>query len=357
MTGRLPDAKRQHVPWQRLMDTQHIQMAHGGGGQLTAELIEEIILPALGGPQQAGLLADAAAVAVDGQRAAFTTDSYVVWPLEFPGGDIGKLAVCGTINDLAVCGARPVALSMGLIVQEGLEIALLKRVLASAGRAAAEAQVPIVTGDTKVVGRDALDGIVINTAGIGQLLPQAQLGFERVLSGDRIVLSGPLGEHGLAIMSQRESLSVSAELASDCAALHHVTAALLASLGDEVRFMRDLTRGGLATTVVDLARGAGRDIEIDEEAIPVNRSAWAAAELLGLDLLTVANEGKLVAVVSESSADEAVKIMAGHDVAAQAAVIGTVGSESASQLVEMITRIGGRRVVQMPYGEELPRIC
>jgi len=339
------------------MDTQHIQMAHGGGGQLTAELIEQVVLPALGGPQQAGLLADAAAVAVGGEKAAFTTDSYVVWPLEFPGGDIGKLAVCGTINDLAVCGARPVALSMGLIVQEGLEIALLKRVLASAGRTAAEAQVPIVTGDTKVVGRDALDGIIINTAGLGQLLPQAQMGFEQVIGGDKIVLSGPLGEHGLAIMNQRESLGVTGELASDCAALHRITAELLESLGDQVRFMRDLTRGGLATTIVDLAIGAGRDIEIDEAAIPVNRTAWAAAEILGLDLLTVANEGKLVAVVADAAADEAVKILAGHEVAAQAAVIGTVGPESASPLVEMITRIGGRRVVQMPYGEELPRIC
>ena len=337
-----------------MADTEHIQLAHGGGGQLTAELVEQVILPAVGGPQQAGRLMDAARLSADGPL-ALTTDSYVVQPLEFPGGDIGKLAVCGTINDLAVAGAAPRALSLGLVLAEGLEITLLRRVLTSAGRAAAGAGVPIVTGDTKVVGADALDGMVINTAGVGQMMPAAQLGFERVAEGDRIVLSGPLGEHGLAIMSRREGLSFSADLESDCAAIDGLAAALVERLGSELRFMRDPTRGGLAATLVELAAGADRDIEIDESAVPVNRTARAAAEMLGLDLLTVANEGKLVAAVSAVGAEEAVAILADFEIARRAAVIGTVGGDGG--LVEMATAVGGRRIVQMPYGEELPRIC
>ena len=355
-----------------MTDFEHVQLAHGGGGQLTAELIRQVILPAVGGPQQADRLSDAAEIAVDAGKIAFTTDTYVVRPLEFPGGDIGKLAVCGTINDLAVAGARPAALSIGIVAREGLEIALLRRVLASAGRAAREAGVAIVTGDTKVVGREALDGLVINSSGVGQVAAGAKLGFDRVSPGDRIVLSGPLGEHGLAIMSQREALSFSAELASDCAAIHGLTSALIGRLGAEVRFMRDPTRGGLATVVVELAAAVGMDIELQESAIPVNRTARAAAEMLGLDLLTIANEGKLVAVVSPAAAEQAVAILAEHEIAREAAVIGTIGpadSGAAGEagrggpdggpagLVELLTRVGGRRIVQMPYGEELPRIC
>ncbi len=338
-------------------------MAHGGGGQLTAELIGELILPALGaaggraaGGQDPRRLTDAAEISAGG-RIAFTTDSYVVQPLEFPGGDIGKLAVCGTVNDLAVCGAVPKVLSLALVIQEGLEIALLRRVLESAGRAAAGARVAIVTGDTKVVEHGALDGLVVNTAGIGEVSPKAALGFGRVEAGDRVVLSGPLGEHGLAVMSLREGLSFTAELASDCAAIDGLTAGLVERLGDGVRFMRDPTRGGLAATLAELAAGTGRDVAIDEAAIPVNRTARAAAEMLGLDLLTVANEGKLVAVVAAGAAAEAAAILRSHDIARRAAVIGTVGEPGDPPCVEMATAIGGRRIVQMPYGEELPRIC
>lgn len=348
------------------MDTAHIQMAHGGGGQLTAELIRDVILPALGGGQDAGGLTDAAILSprvgdgasgrADG-RLAFTTDTYVVQPLEFPGGDIGKLSVCGTINDLAVCGATPLALSMGLILQEGLEIALLRRVLTSAGAQAAQAGVQIVTGDTKVVQREALDGLIINTAGVGVVRPDANLGFPRIQPGDRILLSGPLGEHGLAVMSQRKGLSFSAELKSDCAPLHGLTGDLLSALGDRVRFMRDPTRSGLAATLADIAAATGLDLEIEEAAIPVNRTARAASEMLGLDLLSVANEGKLVAVVAAESADQAAAILRRHDMARRAAVIGTVGQRSENPIVELVTAIGGRRIVQMPYGEELPRIC
>ena len=342
-------------------------MAHGGGGQLTAELVRDVILPALGGGQDPGGLTDAAILSpglrgdaaggsADG-KLAFTTDTYVVQPLEFPGGDIGKLSVCGTINDLAVCGATPLALSMGLVLQEGLEIALLRRVLGSAGAQAAQAGVQIVTGDTKVVQRDALDGMVINTAGVGLVRRDANLGFPRIQPGDRILLSGPLGEHGLAVMSQRKGLSFSAELTSDCAPLHALTADLLSALGDRVRFMRDPTRGGLAATLADISAATGLDVEIEETAIPVNRTARAASEMLGLDLLSVANEGKLVAVVAAETADQAAAILRRHDIARRAAVIGTIGQPSQNPIVELVTAVGGRRIVQMPYGEELPRIC
>jgi len=343
-----------------MTDTEHIQLAHGGGGQLTAELIEQVILPALGGGQQAGRLTDSAVLQCDGGRLAFTTDSYVVQPLEFPGGDIGSLAICGTINDLAVAGARPAALSVALVIEEGLEIALLGRVLASAGRAAGEAGVAIVTGDTKVMPRGTIDGLMINTSGVGQVLAGAKLGFDRITAGDRIVLSGPLGEHGLAVMARRKGLNFSTDLQSDCAAVHELTAALVEGLGAEVHFMRDPTRGGLAATLVEVSAAAGHDVEIDQAAIPANPVAVAAAEVLGLDLLTVANEGKLVAVVSGDAGREAARILAGFGIARQAAVIGRIGPPgdgSVLPIVEMLTRVGGRRVIQMPYGEELPRIC
>lgn len=342
-----------------MTDLEHIQLAHGGGGQLTAELIEQVILPALGaaGTQDAGRLSDAAVLRTSSQTLAMTTDSYVVQPLEFPGGDIGKLAVCGTVNDLAVSGAKPLALTLALVLEEGLEIALLRRVLAAAGAAAREAGVAIVTGDTKVVERGGVSGMVINTAGLGEVLPKARLGFDRVQPGDRVVLSGPLGEHGLAVMSLREGLSFSAELASDCAPLNSMAAALVEALGEDLRFMRDPTRSGLAATVVDLAAASGCDVELSESDVPVNRTARVAAEMLGLDLMSVANEGKLVAVVAPQAAQAAVDVMRRFDIAPRAAVIGQVGQKSDQPLVEMITAVGGRRIVQMPYGEELPRIC
>ncbi len=339
-----------------MADVQRIQLAHGGGGQLTAELVREVVLPALGG-QDPAALTDAAVLVAGSGKLAFTTDTYVVQPLEFAGGDIGKLAVCGTINDLAVAGAEPMALSLGMVIQEGLEIALLRRILCSAGAAARAAGIKVVTGDTKVVERSACDGLIINTAGVGRLLEAAQIGFDRITPGDRIVLSGPLGQHGLAIMSQREGLTFATQLASDCAAIDGLTASLINGLGDQVRFMRDPTRGGLAAVLVEIASAAGCGIEIEEPAIPLDTTARAAAELLGLDLLTVANEGKLVAVVAAEAAEQAVAILRDQEIAATAAAIGTVGPKHDNPLVEMLTTAGGRRVVQMPYGEELPRIC
>jgi len=338
-----------------MSDSDVIQLAHGGGGQLTAELIEQVILPALGG-QTVGALTDAAVLPGDG-AIALTTDSYVVQPLEFPGGDIGKLAVCGTINDLAVSGAAPQALSLSLVLQEGLSIALLRRVLDSAGAAARQAGVDIVTGDTKVVDRDGLDGMVINTSGVGSMRPGAALGFDRIEPGDAIVLSGPLGQHGLAVMSCRQGLRFATSLESDCAALHKLTAALIDELGDAVRFMRDPTRGGLAATVVEVGGACGCDVEIDEASLPSDPTAQAAADMLGLDVLTVANEGKLVAFVAADAAERAVAALRRFDLAKIAAVVGRVADGSDSPLVELVTSAGGRRIVQMPYGQELPRIC
>jgi hydrogenase expression/formation protein HypE len=344
-----------------MTDVEHIQLAHGGGGQLTAELIEHVILPALGAAgsaQDARHLKDAAVLpGTNGLALAMTTDSYVVQPLEFPGGDIGKLAVCGTVNDLAVMGATPLALTLALVLEEGLEIVLLRRVLASAGAAAREAGAAIVTGDTKVVERGGVAGMIINTTGLGTVLPKAKLGFGRIAPGDRIVLSGPLGEHGLAVLSKRKGLSFSAELVSDCAPLNALAAALVEELGDDLKFMRDPTRSGLAATLVDVAASSGMDVEIDESSLPVNRTARAAAEMLGLDLMSIANEGKLVAVVAPRSAQAAVSVLRKFEIARHAAVVGTVRRKADQPLVEMITDIGGRRIVQMPYGEELPRIC
>jgi hydrogenase expression/formation protein HypE len=334
----------------------HILLAHGGGGQLTAELVEQVILPALGG-QDPAALTDAADMAWAGERVVFTTDSYVVQPLEFPGGDIGKLAVCGTINDLAVAAARPVALSMSLVLEEGLEIELLARVLASAGRAARAAGVAIVTGDTKVIDRRGEPGMTINTTGIGAPLVGSQVGFERVRAGDAIILTGPLGLHGLAVMCRRKGLSIASSLESDCQAIHELTAALVETLGHRAHWMRDPTRGGLAATLAELSRATGRNIEIHQRAIPTDPPATAAAEMLGLDLLTVANEGRLVAVAEAAAAEQAVTILAAHEAAPAPAVIGAVGEATEMPLVEMVTAAGGRRIVQMPYGEELPRIC
>ena len=340
-----------------MTDEQYIKLAHGGGGQLTAELIGQVILPAVGG-QDPNALSDAAVLAIDGGgRVAFTTDSYVVQPLEFPGGDIGKLAVCGTVNDLAVVGARPIAISLALVIQEGLRIDLLRRVLVSAGQAARDAGVQIVTGDTKVVQRDACDALMINTSGVGQVADGVALGFDRVAAGDEIVLSGPLGEHALAVMSRRESLSFAADLDSDCASIYPLTAALLEAMGPGVHFMRDPTRGGLAATLAEVSGSSGVDIEIDEAAIPVNRTARAAAEMLGLDLLSAANEGKLVAVVEAGRGAAAVELLAAHEMARHAAVIGHIVAASQTPLVEMVTSVGGRRIVQLPYGEDLPRMC
>jgi hydrogenase expression/formation protein HypE len=339
----------------RASKSDRILLAHGGGGQLSDDLIREVILPKFGNDTLAEL-ADAAKLELGSNSVYFTTDSYVVKPLLFNGGDIGKLAVCGTINDLAVAGARPVALTVSLIIEEGLEIELLEKILASAGEAARENEVEIVAGDTKTVEAGSADKLFINTAGIGVKSAGVELGFDKIKVGDRILINGTIGDHGMTIMSQREDIKFQTQMKSDCAAVAGLTCKLLEDTAG-VRFMRDPTRGGLAATLNEVSRGSGLSIEIREADLPVNPTVQAAADMLGFDVLTVANEGKFVAIVSPESADQCLSICRNHPLGKDANIIGRVVERRDIATVEMITRIGGRRIVQMPYGRQLPRIC
>lgn len=332
-----------------------ILLAHGGGGQLTDELVRNLILPSFDNDVLARL-SDSAELNLASGSVCFTTDSYVVKPLFFNGGDIGKLAVCGTINDLAVAGARPAALCLSVIIEEGFEVEQLKKILASAGKAARENDAPIVAGDTKTVEAGSADKIFINTAGIGERLPGAELAMERIEVGDKILINGTIGDHGMAIISQREGIKFESELKSDCAAVCGLTSRLLQET-DGVKFMRDPTRGGLAATLNEIVRGSGLSIEIHEADVPVDATVRAAADMLGFDILAIANEGKFVAVVSAESAQECLRICRAHPLGAQASLIGEVTETHDVPMVEMMTKIGGRRIVQMPYGRELPRIC
>jgi hydrogenase expression/formation protein HypE len=335
---------------------ERVLLAHGGGGQLTGELVRQIVLPALRSAQAPASLLDAARLRLSGD-AAFTTDTYVVSPLEFPGGDIGKLAICGTINDLAVSGAAPAGISVALVIEEGLPLDLLRRVLESAGAEAAAAGAPVVTGDTKVVQRGKCDGLFICTAGVGATRPGASLGFDKVQTDDVLLVSGPLGEHGLAVMSCRQELSFAGELKSDCASLAGPCLALVDELGPSVRFMRDLTRGGLSACLCDLCAATGRTLQVRQRDLPVRAPALAAAELLGLDVMDIANEGCFLAVVQPDAAARALTLLRQFAPCALASAVGVVGQAEQPPLVELLTPIGGRRLVQMPYGEELPRIC
>ncbi len=336
-------------------ETARITQAHGGGGEMTARLIEEHLLPILGNKYLAPLT-DSAIVDWSAPDVVFTTDSYVVTPLEFPGGDIGRLAVCGTVNDLAVMGAEPLALSLGLILEEGLPLALLDRIVASMAGACREAGVTIATGDTKVIERRGGDGLYINTAGIGRLRGEySRPDFERIASGDAVLVSGEIAAHGLTIMSLRGGIAFESDLRSDAAPLNGLVGDLLAS-GVNVKFMRDATRGGLAGVLADISDRTGLSVEIDEKDVPVSRTTRRAAEMLGLDPLTVANEGKLVCVVAGSDARRALEQMRMHALGRHAALIGRV-TDAQPPLVEMKTMAGGARIVQRPLGEELPRIC
>lgn len=335
--------------------TDKILLAHGGGGQLSDELIRKVLLPKLQNDILAKL-GDSAKLNLDSSSICFTTDSYVVKPLFFNGGDIGRLAVCGTINDLAVAGARPVALSLALIIETGFEIELLEKILDSISAEAKKSNVNIVTGDTKTVEAGAVDGIFINTAGIGVCLTGVDLGLDKISAGDKIIINGTIGDHGMAIISQREDIKFQSELKSDCAALSGLTCRLLEK-GDGVKFMRDPTRGGLAVTLNDVVRGSGFSVEINEDALPINPRVQVAADVLGFDLLNIANEGKFVAVVSAESAKQCLKICREHPLGKDANIIGEIVETSDVPVVEMKTKIGGRRIIQMPYGRELPRIC
>lgn len=337
------------------MNNDKILLAHGGGGQLSDDLIRHTILAGL---KEDGLaeLADSAKLNLTSTSVCFTTDSYVVKPLFFNGGDIGKLAVCGTVNDLAVAGAKPIALSLALIIETGFEFELLEKILDSISRAAKENDVNIVTGDTKTVEAGAADKIFINTAGIGERLAGVDLGFEKIAVGDKIIVSGTIGDHGMTIISQREGLKFQSQLKSDCAGLAKLTCQLLQN-SSGVKFMRDPTRGGLAATLNEISRATGLSIEIDEAKIPVNPTVQAAADMLGFDVLNIANEGKFAAVVSPESADNCLNICRNNRLGKEAGIIGEIIETCDMPTVEIKTRIGGRRIVQMPYGSQLPRIC
>ena len=334
---------------------ERIVLAHGGGGELTRRLLAEHILPRLAN-DLLNPLTDSAVLDRPAGRVCLTTDAFVVQPLEFPGGDIGRLAVCGTVNDLAVMGAVPKALSLALVLEEGLPIAVLGRIIESIASSAAQAGVVVATGDTKVIEHRGSGGMTITTAGIGELADGVELSAAGIEPGDAILVTGRIAEHGLAVLSAREGVSFRTSLLSDVAPLGGLAKDLLGAGG--VRFLRDPTRGGLAGVLADLAEETGRCIEIDESAVPLSPAARHAAELLGLDPLTIANEGKIVAVVAADDAQGVLDACRAHPLGADGAVIGhVVGDRSDWPLVELLTRAGGRRIVQRPYGEELPRIC
>ncbi|MCD9877643.1 hydrogenase expression/formation protein HypE [Streptomyces guryensis] len=330
-----------------------VLLGHGAGGRLTAELLDRLVLPAVGGGT--GPLEDAALLPGH-PGLVMSTDSFVVSPLFFPGGDIGSLAVHGTVNDLAMRGARPLALSVSLIVEEGLPLTELRSVMASLGKAAQDVGVPVITGDTKVVGRGAADRLFINTTGVGQrhelLCPSAAL----ARSGDVVLLSGPVGLHGTTVLSTREGLGFESDIASDTRPLHRLVREL-APLGAAVHVLRDPTRGGLAAALNEIARDSSVAVEIEESAVPVPEAVASACDLLGLDPLVVANEGCLLAFVDAGAADRALAALRSLPEGAQAVRIGEVLREGPRGRVTLRTLVGARRIVDMPLGEQLPRIC
>ncbi len=336
-----------------------VTLAHGSGGRAMRELIERILLPAFDNPLLAPLEDQAriplAELASAGDHLAFTTDTYVVSPIEFPGGDIGKLAVCGTINDLAVSGARPRYLSCGLVLEEGFEMTTLTRVAQSMGRAAREAGVAIVTGDTKVVERGAADQLFINTAGIGVVPNGVNISAGRARPGDAVIVNGSLGDHGVAILLARNQLALEAEVTSDCQPLHGLVAAMLAVCPD-LHCLRDATRGGLATVLNEFAVSSRVCIRIREAAIPVNEVVRGACEILGLDPLYLANEGKLVAIVPGAAAQTVLAAMRAHPAGRAAAIVGEVTPAPVGSVI-LSTAFGGDRIVDTLVGEQLPRIC
>lgn len=333
---------------------ERITLSHGSGGKATQTLIEAIFLDSFQNPLLAPL-EDAAAFTVDGARLALTTDSYVVSPLFFPGGDIGDLAVNGTVNDLAVSGARPLYLTAGFILEEGFPVADLTRIVESMRHAAEAAGVSIVAGDTKVVQRGKADGCYVNTAGIGVREYPGELGVATVRPGDVVLVSGPIGEHGITVMLARGELDIEADLTSDTAPVHGLVADLLAATHG-VRAMRDATRGGVATILNEVARAAGVAVVVDEAAVPVGAEVRGASELLGIDPLYVACEGRIVAIVDRREADRALAAMRAHPLGREAAVIGRV-AEDPPGLVLLNTTFGGTRICDLLVGDPLPRIC
>jgi hydrogenase expression/formation protein HypE len=336
------------------MASASIKMAHGSGGRLSNELINELFFPAFDNPvlKQAN---DGALLTLDSRHLAFSTDSFVVNPYFFPGGSIGDLAVNGTVNDIAMCGAVPQFLSTAFILEEGLPIKHLKKIVNSMAAAAQAAQVQIVTGDTKVVERGAADGIFINTSGIGIIQHQQQIAPQNAQAGDVVITNGYIGDHGIAILSQREGLSFETTIQSDTAALHTLVASILGASAN-IHVLRDPTRGGIAGTLNEIAQASQVEIRLEEYAIPMRDSVRAACDLLGLDPLIVANEGKLITIVAQADSGAVLKAMQQHPLGKESAIIGQVLNQHIGK-VTLETSIGSLRVVDMPLGEQLPRIC
>jgi hydrogenase expression/formation protein HypE len=337
-----------------LNDSEGVQLAHGGGGRRMHELLEGLLLPSFSS-QQLLERHDGATLNIAGARLAFTTDSYVIKPIFFPGGDIGTLAVNGTVNDLAMCGARPLYLSSAFILEEGFPMELLRRVVESMRITAAEAQVQLVTGDTKVVDKGKGDGIFVNTAGIGVVEHDLNIVPSAVRPGDVILLSGDVGRHGIAIMAMREGLSFETVIESDCAPLWEPVAALLQA-GIEIHCLRDLTRGGLSSGLIEIAETAKLRISIDELSVPVREDVMGACEILGLDPLYLANEGRFIAILPVHETARALDILSQHAVSSGTVKIGQVSDKPAG-IVTMRSRLGTERIVDMLSGEQLPRIC
>jgi hydrogenase expression/formation protein HypE len=332
----------------------HVTLGHGSGGKLTAELIRDIFLPAFRNPILAGMN-DQAVVRLNESRVAFTTDSFVVKPLFFHGGDIGSLAVHGTVNDLAMGGALPLFLSVAFIIEEGLSMDTLQRVVTSLGNAAQDAGVQVVTGDTKVVEKGSGDGLFINTTGLGLVPDGISMSADQARPGDAIILSGSIGEHGIAILAEREGIEFDSPVESDSAALHTLVADMLA-VTKSIRCLRDPTRGGVSSALNEIAAQSQAGILLDERAIPVREEVRGACEMLGLDPLYVANEGKLIAVVEAGAADSLLDAMRGHPLGRNAQRIGTV-TNTHPGWVSMRTILGTTRIVDMLAGDQLPRIC
>lgn len=345
-------------PRRQLRET-HINMSHGSGGKMMRDLIEDVFVGAFDNPLLASLEDQAviplAELARHGDRLAFTTDSYVVHPLFFPGGDIGTLAVAGTVNDLAVSGARPLFLSCSMVIEEGLPVELLRRIVASMQSTAKAAGVMIVTGDTKVVERGAADKLFINTAGIGVVRTGVNIRATRAQIGDAIIVSGYLGDHGAAILAARNELALETSVASDCQPLNGLIDAMLEAC-PAIRSLRDATRGGVATVLNEFAQSAGLAMRVREAPLPVREEVKGACEILGLDPLYLANEGKLVAVVPRTAANAVLDAMRAHPAGARAEIIGEVAAQPAGMVV-METAFGGTRIVDRLAGEQLPRIC
>lgn len=335
-------------------DTETVLLAHGGGGKLSAELFRSIFLPAFGNPIL-DRMDDQASLKIAETRLAFTTDSFVVKPLFFRGGDIGSLAVHGTVNDLAVGGATPLFLSAAFILEEGFPLGDLRRIAASMRTAAQRAGVQIVTGDTKVVEKGSCDGLFVNTAGIGLIPTHLHLSADQARPGDVVLLSGSIGDHGIAVLAEREGLSFETDIQSDTAPLHSLVAALLAT-GGSIRCMRDPTRGGVASAANEIAQTARVGIQLYEEAIPVRQDVRGACELLGLDPLYIANEGKLLAICASDDAESLLAALRRHSLGEDAALIGRVTAEN-SGLVTIRTSLGATRIVDMLANDPLPRIC